>query len=120
MKEREGFRRLALFLRAAGLALMAVSLLATLLRSGAGSAIAQVLPVPGLGTPVPEATQTPAPEIRTPVSAPRPAASPSVQHGGPLTFSLTGNLTFGEQSYASTRGDASSPGGLTSSGISQA
>jgi hypothetical protein len=121
MKGRDGFRRLALFLRAAGLALMAVSLLATLLRSGAGSAIAQVLPVPGLGTPVPEATQTPAPEIRTPVSAPRPAATaPSVQHGGPLTFSLTGNLTFGEQSYASTRGDASSPGGLTSSGVSQA
>ncbi len=129
MKERERLRRLAIGLRAAGLALVAASVTAALLRSGAASAlaqpglalrqmVAQVMPVPGLGTPVPEGpvTPTPSPAVSaSPIPRATPTPKPSVARGGPLTFSLSGNLAFGERSFLSTRGDASTPGGVLSS-----
>lgn len=124
MEARDRLRRLALALRAAGLALIVVSLSAALLRSGAGSALAQVMPVPGLGTPIPEGTPTPlAPVTPTPIPAPSaptpsptPTPKPAVVRGGPLTFTLSGSLMLGEQASSSTRGDSSAPGGVTSAG----
>ena len=132
MRTQNHARRLALALRHAGLVLMTLSLAAALLRSGAGSAlaapvvdmrnlVAQVIPVPGLGTPVPDGTPTPAAATSigpAPVAKPTPTPKPEVGRGGPLTFSLTGNLSFGERGYSSTRGDSSSPGGLTTFGQS--
>jgi hypothetical protein len=126
MKERERLRRLAFGLRATGLALVAASVTAALLRSGAGSAlahpglamrqlVAQVMPVPGLGTPVPEEPVTPSPlptAGASPTPRPTPTPKPSVVRGGPLTFSLSGNLSFGERSFLSSRGDASALGGI--------
>lgn len=121
MEARERVRRLAIGLRAVGLALIVVSACAALLRSGAGSALAQVMPVPGLGTPVPESTPTATPSpAALPSSAPAtPPPKPSVIRGGPLTFTLSGSLTLGERSSSSTRGDASAPGGVTSLAFNQ-
>lgn len=107
---------------------MAVSLTAALLRHTSVSAladpaamrrmVAQVLPVPGLGTPVPEAassaTPSPAP-ASTAVPAATPTPKAAIARGGPLTFSLSGNLSFGERSFSSTRGDPSNPDGVLSS-----
>jgi hypothetical protein len=129
MKERQRLRRVAIGLRAAGLALIGTSITAALLRSGAGAAlaqpaiamrqmVAQVMPVPGLGTPLPEAPISPTPSAAPSATpAPRPTAmpKPSVARGGPLTFSLSGNLSFGERSFLSTRGDPSTPEGLLTS-----
>ena len=120
MAGRERLRRLAIGLRAAGLALIVLSISAALLRSGAGSALAQVMPVPGLGTPVPESTATPsaspsAVASMAPTAAPTPTRKPQVVHGGPLTFTLSGNLSFGEHGTSSTRGDESTGGVMTSS-----
>jgi hypothetical protein len=116
MDGRQKRRRLALTLRAAGLALIVASVCAALLHSGAGSALAQVMPVPGLGTPVPESTPAAtAPPALVPTAPPTPAPKPHVVHGGPLTFSLTGNLSFGEHGFSSSRGDQSSGGVVTSS-----
>jgi hypothetical protein len=118
MLNRQNRRRLAIALRAVGLALIAFSLSGALLHSGLGSALAQVMPVPGLGTPVPEGTQTPSPSpgpSASPSGAPKPSATPKpeIATGGPLRFSLTGSLTFGERGQSSIRGDGSSPNGLT-------
>lgn len=125
MEARGRLRRLALALRAVGLALIVVSLCSALLRSGAGSALAQVMPVPGLGTPVPEGSPTPVPTntpVPTPTPPPLPATPtprPAVVRGGPLTFTISGSLSLGERSSTSTRGDASSPGGVSSTADSQ-
>jgi hypothetical protein len=116
-------RRLAYGLRAAGLALMLVSLCAALLHSGAGAALAQVMPVPGLGTPIPDtpptASPAPAPPSPTPAPLPMPIRQLGMVRGGPLTFSLTGSLSLGERSSSSTRGDDSSPGGMVTVAQSQ-
>lgn len=134
MNGRERLRRLGFSLRAAGLALVGASVTAALLRSGAGSAlaqpaiavrqmVAQVMPVPGLGTPLPEAPITPSPAptaSQTPGPKSTPTPKESVMHGGPLTFSLSGNLSFGERSFLSTRGDASAPEGVLTSNDTQA
>ena len=122
MEGRQNLRRLAITLRAVGLALIATSLTGTLLHTEAGRALAQqVMPVPGLGTPVPEGTPTPtaAPSATppaAPASTPKPAA---VVRGGPLTFRLSGSLSLGEMNSSSTRGDASTPGGLTTASQNQ-
>ena len=127
MEGRHRLRRLAFTLRAVGLALIVVSLSAALLRSGAGSALAQVMPVPGLGTPVPEGTPSPtasagptaAPGPSTPAPSPTPMRKPAVVRGGPLTFTLSGSLSLGEHGSSSTRGDSSAPGGVTSTSQNQ-
>lgn len=126
MEARRRLRRLALSLRAVGLALILASISAALLRSGAGFALAQqVMPVPGLGTPVPEGTATPAPSptpLGTPTPAPArptPTPKPAIVRGGPLTFTMSGSLTLGERSSSSTRGDASAPGGVSTSAQTQ-
>ena len=136
MNARKETRRLALGLRAVGLALMTASVSAALLGHGAAKAlaepaeavrrmVAQVMPVPGLGTPLPEAasTATPAP-VASPASAavpsPKPTRHPAIARGGPITFSLTGNLSVGERSFLSTRGDDSQPGGVMTTSQTQA
>lgn len=136
MNARKKTRRLAFGLRAAGLALMAASATAALLGHGAGRAladpaetvrrmVAQVMPVPGLGTPLPEASATAVPSVSpsakpSPAAAPTATPKPSLARGGPITFSLSGNLTFGERSFLSTRGDGSTAGGVLTSGQTQA
>jgi hypothetical protein len=124
MEGRQKRRRLALALRAAGLALMATSLTAALLHSHAGYALAQVMPVPGLGTPVPDGTATPSPSPSPSAAAAQHivTATPqaAVVRGGPLTFSITGTFAFGEHSPSTTRADGSSPESIVSTGLTQA
>lgn len=88
--------------------------------------VAQVIPspVPGFDTPGPAAATptpapTPSPQLQAePVAAsPSPSPKASRRRGAPLRFSLTGNLTMGERSELSTRGDAAS-GTLTDSSLS--
>ncbi len=110
MERPGGLRRRALALRAAILAFIATALFAAAFGSHAQRVLAQVLPVPGYGTPLPQGSPTPTPSASpSPTPAPaRPtiAPAPRVIRGGPISFGLTGALTLGQrmQSTASDFG----------------
>ncbi len=100
MDRPQRLRQAAYVLRACGLALMTFSVGAGLLHG----AVAQVMPVPGFGTPIPDATPT-LPPTPPPVSA-RAATATKAEtvSGGPVRLRLTGNLTLGEHGFSSSRG----------------
>src|SRR5579872_5105835 len=106
-------RRRTFALRAAVLAFTAMALFAAVFGSRAQRVLAQVMPVPGYGTPLPQGSPTPSPSASpsaAPARAPRPTPVPAPQviRGGPITFGLTGALTLGQrlQSTASDFGGA--------------
>jgi hypothetical protein len=71
--------------------------------------VAAVLaPAPPAPTTSPAAATSPSPTGPSPVPSPTasPTPAPHVRTGGPLTFSLSGNLSLGEQSFQSVRAGA--------------
>ncbi len=100
-------RRRAFALRAALLIFIAAALAAAVLGTRAQRALAQVMPVPGYGTPLPESTVTPPAQSTPPPTPagthkPTPAPAAHVSRGGPLTFALTGSLSLGQRLQSDT------------------
>jgi hypothetical protein len=125
MADRQKRRRLALALRAAGLALIAFCLSGAALDSGleptlaapfvsvAHTVVAQLTAAAGVAAPAPP---TPAPA--TPVPGATPSPAPSLARGGPITFELTGALALGERFQNDLRSDGA--GGVMATSTSTA
>jgi hypothetical protein len=108
MTDRQKRRRLALALRAVGLALIAFSMSGAALDSGLEpslaaplAALAHVL-VADVSSAVQAAHPAPAP------ATPSPTPGPQLSRGGPITFSLSGALSLGQRLQNSSHGDGSS------------
>ncbi|HKU68319.1 MAG TPA: hypothetical protein VJP85_11140 [Candidatus Baltobacteraceae bacterium] len=124
MEDRRKRRRLALLLRAAGLALIGFSLSGAALEGGLQPTLAAplvtfahvlVADVTAASTPVPAASTSQAPDA---ARTPTPTPAPGVAHGGPLTFSISGALSLGQRLQSSVHGDGN--GGLASTNTSTA
>lgn len=105
MDGRQKRRRLAIGLRAAGLALIAFALSGAALDSGLQPTLAA--PFVSLARLVADVAPPPAAPAPTPVPAgtATPTPPPSVARGGPLTFSLSGALSLGQRLQSSVHGD---------------
>lgn len=117
MDGRQQRRRLAVTLRAAGLALIGFALSGAALDSGLQPTLASPL-VSFAHVIVADITSVPAAATPVPVGTPTPTPAPGVARGGPLTFSVSGALSLGQRMENSVHSDGS--GGLTSTNTSTA
>jgi hypothetical protein len=108
MQDRRTRRRLALALRAAGLALIAFSLSGAALDSGVAPSLAA--PVQSLARIIVADASAAAAVTRPPVLVGTPTPGPVEGHGGPVTFSLSGALSVGQRlQNTTTAGGAAAP-----------
>lgn len=104
-------RRLALTLRASGLALIGIAVSAAALESGLQPTFAAPL-VTFTHTVIADVAGRPALAAPAPSETPTPTPAPALARGGPLTFSVSGALSLGQRLQNSVHGDGS--GGMVS------